>query len=446
MKFSLYKYRKQAIPATAIIAAVAAVGTYFAVSGNAQPAAAGKPAATKAASAGEGAQFVTKSKASATPSTTKGSPKATPSAKHSGKATPSTEASPKAIPSTALSSSSGSRSPYAWPFSWDSIWNIPIASTATYAAANITSAGTYEESSESDYDSVEPTFPMVTLQDARLASGGIGTVSVHGDPAMTANGEWNTCSAFLGADNTSVYQGQTTELTAGGNPSFGGIVNVAWSPVDIEGTGTAGCHGGSGLSGLGGTLTLTDLTQSAPITHALKIALDGLTNYSSANGGFRWPATNADSGYNVSGSDAYYGGSNPNVQEGSLLALPKSISASSFSNPTVAKLAQAMQDYGAYIVDDTGSDSNNFSTLITNYNAWSQLDSDLCSGDAACPSASSTTFASQLDNLIQDLAVVTNNTASTPGGGAIGASRCAPYAPQFDGGSDAPPAVTVVNC
>ena len=117
MKFSLYKYRKQAIPATAIIAAVAAVGTYFAVSGNAQPAAADKPTATKAASTGEGAQFVTKSKASATPSTTKGSPKATPSAKHSGKATPSTEASPKAIPSTALSSSSGSRSPYAWPFS-----------------------------------------------------------------------------------------------------------------------------------------------------------------------------------------------------------------------------------------------------------------------------------------------------------------------------------------
>jgi len=263
---------------------------------------------------------------------------------------------------------------------------------------------------------------------------------------MSANGEWNTCSAFLGADNTSVYQGQTTELTAGGNPTFGGVADVTWAPVDIEGTGTAGCHGGSGLSGLGGTLTLADLTQSAPIAHALKIALDGLTNYSSANGGFRWPATNADTGYNVSGSDAYYGGSNPNVQEGSLLALPKSISPSSFSNPTVAKLAQAMQDYGAYIVDNAGSDSNNFSTLITNYNAWSQLDSDLCSGDAACPSASSTTFASQLDNLIQDLAVVTNNTASTPGGGAIGGSRCAPYAPQFNDGSDAPPAVTVVNC
>ena len=44
-----------------------------------------------------------------------------------------------------------------------------------------------------------------------------------------------------------------------------------------------------------------------------------------------------------------------------------------------------MQDYGAYIVDDTGSDSNNFSTLITNYNAWSQLDSDLCSGDRGLP-------------------------------------------------------------
>jgi hypothetical protein len=261
---------------------------------------------------------------------------------------------------------------------------------------------------------------------------------------MTAGGEWNTCSAFLGTDGATVYQGQTTELTAGGNPRYGGTAVSTWAPVNIEGTGTTGCHGGSGLSGLGGTLTLADLTQSGPITHALKVALDGYINYSGANGGFRWPAINADGGYNDPSNVNYYGGSNQNVLEGSLLALPRSISPSSFSNPTVAKLATAMQDYGAYTVDTSASGGFDLSAVITNYNASSQLVSDLCV--TSCRPADTDVFHSQLDTLLQDLDVITNNTPSTPGGGVVGASRCAPYAPEFTDGSGAPPTVTVVNC
>jgi len=341
-----------------------------------------------------------------------------------------------------------SRSPYVWPFSWNSVWNIPIASTATYTAAGIKTNGSFQDSESSDYDSVNPSFPLATLENARLTNGSVGPVSVHRDPSMTAGGEWNTCSAFLGSDNSTVYQGQTTELTAGGNPYFGGTAANSWAAVTIEGAGTTGCHGGSGLSGLGGTLTLSDITQSGPITHALKVALDGEINYSDANGGHRWPATNADGGYNDPSSGNYYGGSNPNVQEGSLLALPKSISPSSFSNPMVAKLAQAMQDYGAYIVDTTATGSYNFSTVITNYNAAAPLDSAICTSSTPCgsPSSNKSIFSSQLDTLLKDLQVVTNNTASTPGGGTVGASRCAPYAPKFTDGTDAPPAVTVVNC
>ena len=339
-------------------------------------------------------------------------------------------------------SSAASRSPYSWPFSWDSIWNMPISSAASYTWAGIKSSATYENVGAVDYDSVSPSFPVVTLENARLGSGGTGPVSVSGDPAMSEGGEWNTCSAFLGTDGVTVYQGQTTELSAGGNPYFGGVADFTWAPVSIEGTGITGCHGGSGLSGLGGTLTLADLTQSGPITHALKVALDGYINYSTANGGFRWPAVNADGGYNDSSSGNYYGGSNPNVEEGSLLALPRSISPSSFSNPTVARLAQAMQDYGVYIVDTTATGTQDLSALITNYNSSSTLVSDIC-GSSCSPS---NYFSSQLDTLFQDLDVITNNTPSTPGGGAVGTSRCAPYAPEFSDGSDAPPSVSVVNC
>jgi hypothetical protein len=334
------------------------------------------------------------------------------------------------------------RSPYTWPFSWDSIWNIPIASTATYVAAGITSKGTSETDETADYDSTNPSFPVVSLTNARLADGSVGAASVYGDPNMTAGGEWNTCSAFLGTDNSTVYQGQTTELTAGGNPYYGGTsVSNYWAPVAIESQGITGCHGGSGLSGLGGTITLQDLNQSGPITHALKLALDGYLNYSDANGGYRWPATNADGGYNDPSNVNYYGGSNPNVVEGSLLALPPSISPSSFSNPTVQKIATALQDYGAYTVDTTANGQYDNSTIITNYNAYTQLMDDVC-GTSCNPDA----FQSQLDGLLQDLQVVNNNTASTPGGGSIGASRCAAYAPEFTDGNDAPPNVTVASC
>jgi hypothetical protein len=438
-----YRYRRLVGSGTAVFITAAAIATYLAVSGNTQNPVVGKGGT----GGGGGVQFVSRATASTSPTTSTTSPTARskPGASPTVRSKPSASlsASPSASSSSGPSSSIDLRSPYTWPFSWDSIWNIPIASTATYASANIASAGTYEGPGEADYDSIDPSFPVVTLEDARVANGATGPVSVHGDPDMTANGQWNTCAAFLGTNDITIYQGQTTELTAGGNPSFGGTADATWLPVNIEGTGTAGCHGGSGLSGLGGTLTLANLTQSGPITHALKIALDGSVNYSDAGGGFRWPALTADPGYNEPGSASYYGGSNPNLQEGTLLALPPSISPSSFSNATVAKLAQAMQDYGSYIVDNTGADNDN-SMLITNYNAWSTLNADLCS--TSCSAPGTEVFSSQLNTLIRDLEVVTNNTAATPGGGAIGVSRCAPYAPAFTDGSHAPPAVEVVNC
>jgi len=346
-------------------------------------------------------------------------------------------------------SGAASRSPYQWPFSWDSIWNMPIAASARYAPAGIKSAATYQDRTTQDYDSIDPSAPVVTLTNARRASGSIGPVSVHSAAGMSANGQWNTCAAFLGTDNTSVYQGQTTQLAAGGNASFGGVADNAWKPVNIRGGGTAGCQGGSGLSGLGGTLTLADLTQSGPITHVLKVALDGVINYSSANGGYRWPALNADTGYNDRGSGNFYGGSNPSVQPGSLLALPRSISPASFSNPTVAKLARAAQDYGVYIVDTTATGSTwNYSSVITNYDASTRLKVGLCTSATPCyhPSSKASVIGSQLDTLLKDLQVITNNTPSTPGGGAVGTSRCAPYAPAFTDGTGAPPSVTVVSC
>jgi hypothetical protein len=450
MKFWPHRHRKIAVLGTAaVVVAIATPSTYFLASSN-DPAGAQaqiKTPETTAAGPGGAAQFIARAQASVSPSASPSSKtKSKAKAKGSQSATPGTQSSSAGASESQSGSGATSRSPDSWPFSWDSIWNIPIAATASYAAANITTAGVFEDVDAVDYDSTNPSYPVVSLQDAELANGSTGSVSVYGDPNMSAGGTWNGCAAFLGTDGTTVYQGQTLDVSAGGNPSFSGDTDEPSAPVSLEGEGITGCHGGSGLSGLGGTLTLADLTQSGPITHALKVELNGALNYSNANGGFRWPAVNADTGDTDSANVNYYGGSNANVVEGALLALPPSVSPSSFSNPTVARLAQALQDYGAYIVDTTASGTNNFSTIITNYNAASTLISDLCASSCSTPFSNKDVYSSQLDTLLNDLDVVTNNSSSTPGGGAIGASRCAAYAPAFTDGSDAPPAVSVAGC
>ena len=72
--------------------------------------------------------------------------------------------------------------------------------------------------------------------------------------------------------------------------------------------------------------------------------------------GYRWPALASDSGAENPGSGNYYGGSNPEVQMGTLLALKPDFDISSLRTEPARILAKAMQDYGAYIVDNTAWD------------------------------------------------------------------------------------------
>ena len=142
------------------------------------------------------------------------------------------------------------------------------------------------------------------------------------------------------------------------------------------GDGVLGSHGGSGLSGVGGSIRVGELLPSTPpIRHALKLELQSrwyfggypLQNSSKYNGGrqqYHWPATGSDGGTSNClngkqnagrGSNCTYSGQLPGLAEGSLLALPAVVAASVAVNTTVgAKLKAALTDYGGYIVDGTG--------------------------------------------------------------------------------------------
>jgi hypothetical protein len=203
-------------------------------------------------------------------------------------------------------------------------------------------------------------------------------------------------------------------LSAGGTPSW----EHGWGPTSLTGTGIEGCHGGSGMSGIGGTIRQGELTGAQPIRHALKLSLPCETSCSPAHGGHRWPAATADSGY-----EDEYGGDNPEVTMGALLALPPDTDLSGITAPDVRKVADALRTYGGYVVDQTGgAPAGSFDVQSSAVREFPSIDS------------------SQMRRVVDELAVVANNARNTPGGGVLGTPRRAPCAPAFtDGTGGAPP-------
>ena len=87
--------------------------------------------------------------------------------------------------------------------------------------------------------------------------------------------------------------------------------------------------------------------KSGAIHHVMKIELWAKQYYYCCSP--RWPATQVDGGAN----HTTYGGTNPYLKPGSLLALPPSFKVRQMTTTPGKILAQAFIDYGAYVVDDT---------------------------------------------------------------------------------------------
>lgn len=223
---------------------------------------------------------------------------------------------------------------------------------------------------------------------------------------------------FLMSDKRSIVETQPlARCNAGGYAtSF-----AFWNPTDIYGDGRLGSHGGSGLSGFGGSLRVGELRpgQQGP-RHALKLTVYGaavLYKCSTRADCFRWPAATADSV-----ALSVYGSVNNNMNKemkmGALLAIPGSATVSSLGLETEPgkQLFWTLQNYGAYIVDigapgvlfsaedgPAGSKTAEFQAdygyafvqKVYSPNAWLR----------------------DIQRLAKALMVVTNNTATSIGGG-----------------------------
>ena len=260
-----------------------------------------------------------------------------------------------------------------------------------------------------------PTAPLTNIYYNSIAWNGgdrcpaqgslLASVPVPASYVLPNSGD-NNSAAFLLSDTTTVEQNQPfTRCVPGGSAT----TLVTFANTDIYGPGPYGAHGGSGLSALGGTIRRGEF-ESGKIHHAMKVELWAAQYYYCCV--YHWPAVTIDDYASTN-----YGGSNPNLGPGSLLALLPGFDVNQLTTTPGRILAEAFLDYGAYVVDDTawngwaldteqgpdGSVVDEFATLY---------------GFAMSPAAGDP-FMVDMINIFQSLQVVTNNSATSVGGGGL---------------------------
>ena len=171
---------------------------------------------------------------------------------------------------------------------------------------------------------------------------------------MPNNGH-NNGAVFLLGDHRTILQSQPFTRCEVGGPATS---LLTFREQDLYGDGISGAHGGSRLSSLGGSLRLGELRpgQQGP-RHALKLNVYGRQAFyrcQTKNQCSTWPAINADR-YAVGNYGVDNDNQNTAMKMGALLAIPASTDLGSLGLETepASQLAWTLQNYGAYIVDDT---------------------------------------------------------------------------------------------
>ncbi len=260
----------------------------------------------------------------------------------------------------------GTRDKRLWPFAADSIWNMPIGNDAVYVQAGIAPASSLSIDEEylvfpSPSDPLRPFFTNGVWGAGRCATKTF-RYSINLPDAFQvgdAKGRLtpNAVAAILAADGRTLKQMNPVSRCDPGGPLTAGWIAP---DQDIYGPGILGAHGGSGLSSIGGSIRKGELTSDDPVRHVLKVNLWGRRWLSQSSGGHRWPAVAADSFFDNPDNPEAYAGQLPQLRMGALLALPPDVDIPSLglATPAGRKLAWTLQNYGAYVVDDTTWDSH----------------------------------------------------------------------------------------
>ena len=320
---------------------------------------------------------------------------------------------------------------------------MPIGSGAVFAPANISpnpGNNIYAKMPGMDTEKIvmTPTAPLTTLNYSSAgwsganrcgATGGLVVQVPMPSNYIIPNSNLNSSASFLLADGHTIVQTQpVARCTAGAS----GTSMAKFANVDLYGPGITGAHGGSGLSAIGGSIRLGELrpgTTTGP-AHALKVnvyAKEALYKCTTRTACYRWPAVTSDS-YSVGWYGAANNNTNTNMKMGALLAIPPSTNITALGLETTPgkQLAWTLQNYGAYIVDDTyapGFDFNVEDGPSGSKPAEFQNDWGFAMEQRANVNSA---WVRDIQRLVKALYVVTNNSSTAIGGGGTPRQPLAP--------------------
>jgi hypothetical protein len=299
---------------------------------------------------------------------------------------------PGAQVATALDAQ-GRRDPWLWPFLSRSEWNTPLGSGARFAPADdpttvdILAGGTAIHAGEWSHPLylAHPDDPFVTVFDQENERSFRVRVPPGAKPDPMSDGHMYVVDPA---------KRSVLEMIGVKRAANGDITSVRAFQVSLYGTGmhmTDGKYPGiraMDASGMGGLIRAWEL-QAHRIPHAVTFLLPPWR----LKHGPVWPSARED----YWGFRDYKG----NVPIGALIAIPPAVDVTKLGlTPSGLALARALQDYGAYCDDSSGSQG-----IIISAEGATEGMAELRDMRADFP------------KIRAYLRVVTNNTAATPGGG-----------------------------
>ena len=306
----------------------------------------------------------------------------------------------------AKAASADSRDAAYWPFAASSPWNTSLGANAQYA--RIVSPG-FSSSGGANLNCRQWSYPVFIAKSSdpeqnfywRESNELIARMRVPADAEADQQSD-GSLIIINDTHDADVEMWQAKRRPIG---DWEGEVTVKHN---LRGTGFYQDYQGTragGMSSLGGLIRRGELV-ARKIPHALAVAVDGSAMNRNGPGGrpFVWPASWA------AGGDGSGYGDSGNLYMGSLVAIPPDVDLARLKlSPQGLAIAQALQDYGAYLVDQ--GDAN-----IIYYVEPAASDVLATNGD-------------DLGRLTPLLRVVTNNAPFNVGGG--GNRRVATPAPPL---------------
>jgi len=311
---------------------------------------------------------------------------------------------------------------WTWPFASTSIWNMPIGGDARYLAADLPASRVIGCDVEWHLrttmdDPIVPVHAPSSWEQRWPGGKKLGELRIPRDliiPDASPPHTPNACAVFLMPDGRTLRQ-----IEPACRPDLQERI-VGWlhpEDQDLYGDGIKGTHYGSGLSALGGSIRQGELVSPQPLRHALKLNVWGKHLYYGHDvPGYRWPADRADS-Y----AAERYLGNNRRLVMGTLLALPTGVAPDDLrvQSEVGLKIFHALQDYGAYISDDTAWDAYD---LCVERGVPEEV--EVAYGYSLIGETGK--FVDEMKRMISALMIVDNNSPETIGGGGVPRRPMAP--------------------